>query len=492
MTGDPTTVRDATGMTTHAFTASGAFTSSGDVAWTSADPYLSGNFKPVGREIIDEDLVVTAGAIPPDLSGVYMRNGPNPLFQPISFCYPMDGDGMVHAVTIDSGRARYRNRFVETNSLKVERRVGHAVYGSFTAPHPVDPAILQPGDNPGPMKNGAFINVIRHAGHLLALNEATTCYELTPDLETIGEWTAGTDKPIRLGAHNRHHPETGSMFSLAYTWRSPEVLIHEIDVTGHLRRTMTLNLPAPTMIHDFILTERYIVIVAGPAVFDIDAARAGRSLLQWKPSLGMRIALLPLDGSPEIWIETDAFFVFHFANGFDRGGNIVIDYVHHESFDVEHPSNKATTFRRMVIDVARRQVSRDEFAGFDVEFPRVNDRLEARATRFAYMPTLSDSFTIPDQPPAVFNTMLKFDTERGEFRRHDFGNRIIGEAAFVPAPGKHGEDQGYLAVFAYDPQDRHSDFILLDAAHIEEEPVAVIRLPQRVPQGLHGNWIAST
>lgn len=50
MTGDPTTGRDATGMTAHAFTSSQAFTSfqaftsSGDVPWTSADPYLSGNF----------------------------------------------------------------------------------------------------------------------------------------------------------------------------------------------------------------------------------------------------------------------------------------------------------------------------------------------------------------------------------------------------------------------------------------------------------------
>ena len=53
-----------------------------------------------------------------------MRNGPNPLFKPIAFAYPMDGDGMIHAVYFDNGRARYRNRFVETRSLAVERRAG--------------------------------------------------------------------------------------------------------------------------------------------------------------------------------------------------------------------------------------------------------------------------------------------------------------------------------------------------------------------------------
>ena len=45
---------------------------------------------------------------------------------------------------------------------------------------------------------------------------------------------------------------------------------------------------------------------------------------------------------------------------------------------------------------------------------------------------------------------------------------------------------------AFDPENQTSDLVLLDAAHIDADPVAVIRLPQRVPQGLHGNWIAKT
>jgi carotenoid cleavage dioxygenase-like enzyme len=106
---------------------------------------------------------------------------------------------MIHAVYLNNGKARYRNRFVQTKSLAVERRVGKAVYSGFARPLRVDPALLQPGDSPGPFKNGAFISILRHAGHLLALNEATTCYEITTELETIGEWKASTDAPIRLG-----------------------------------------------------------------------------------------------------------------------------------------------------------------------------------------------------------------------------------------------------------------------------------------------------
>ena len=92
-----------------------------DITWTSDDPHLSGNYAPIGRETDADNLQVIAGRIPPDLSGAYLRNGPNPLYKPIFYAYPMDGDGMIHAVYLDNGRARYRNRFVQTAGLATER-----------------------------------------------------------------------------------------------------------------------------------------------------------------------------------------------------------------------------------------------------------------------------------------------------------------------------------------------------------------------------------
>lgn len=154
----------------------------GDVDWTSDDPHLSGNYLPVSREIDVANLPVISGRIPRDLSGAYMRNGPNPRFKPLYYAYPMDGDGMIHAVYFANGQARYRNRFVRTNGFLTEQRAGRAIYGSLTHPVPVDAGLIGPGGDPGPFKNGAFISVLRHGGHLLALDEATTCYELTMDL----------------------------------------------------------------------------------------------------------------------------------------------------------------------------------------------------------------------------------------------------------------------------------------------------------------------
>ncbi|HTK02646.1 MAG TPA: carotenoid oxygenase family protein [Bordetella sp.] len=462
-----------------------------DPAWTSNDPHLSGNFAPVLSETDVANLPVIAGRIPPDLAGVYMRNGPNPMFKPIAFAYPMDGDGMIHAVYFADGQARYRNRFVQTNALAVERRAGRAVYGSFTHPVPIDPALIGPGDPPGPFKNGAFISVLEHGGRLLALDEATTCYEMTMELDTIGEWKAGTSQPIRLGAHNRRHPQSGALFALAYSTQQPVVQIHQIDASGKLARTFPVVLSAPTMIHDFVLTENYIVLLACPAVFDRAAAQQGRPFLQWQPSLGTRIGLISLDGSTALWLDADPFFVFHFANAFERGGHILVDYVRHDSLNLEYAaaSALASTLHRMDIDIGGRKVGDVAIADMVVEFPRVNDTLNAVATRFVYLPTLTNTLQQANPPAATFNTMLKVDTETGNIGRHDFGNRIAGEPTFIPRSPNAAEDSGYLAAFVFDPASRKSDLVLLDAAHIDADPVAVVRLPQRVPQGLHGTWI---
>jgi carotenoid cleavage dioxygenase len=463
-----------------------------DLAWRSDDPHLSGNFAPIGPEIEVDDLPVIAGRIPDDLSGAYMRNGPNPLFQPISYTYPLDGDGMIHAVYFDNGRARYKNRFVRTRGLAAERRAGHAIYGGVLSPREVDPALTQPDGEPGPFKNGAFINILDHGGHLLALGEASPAYEMTMELETLGEWTAGGEKPISIGAHNRRHPVTGALFALNYSPDSCVVEFHQIDGFGRLVRTFPLTLAAPSMIHDFILTEHHIVLVVGPAVFDMEAAFEGKPFLQWRPDLGTRIAVVPLDGNAPFWLDASPFFVFHFANGFERSGEIVIDYVRHDSLRIGYggASHEPPTLHRLVLDIAGRRISETRIADFVVEFPRINDRLGSLETRFIYVPTLTSSLTIPNRPSATFNTILKVTPETGDISRHDLGNRIAGEPVFIPRPAGKAEDDGYLAVFSYDPIEKTSDLVLLDAANIGDSPVAVIRLPQRIPQGLHGNWVS--
>ncbi len=69
----------------------------------NANRYLKDNFAPVAEEITTTDLRVT-GAIPRELNGRYLRNGPNPMGQvdPAKHHW-FTGAGMVHGVRLSTG-----------------------------------------------------------------------------------------------------------------------------------------------------------------------------------------------------------------------------------------------------------------------------------------------------------------------------------------------------------------------------------------------------
>ena len=130
--------------------------------------FLRGNFAPVPDEVEFADLEVK-GAIPEELSGLYVRNGSNPLpgFSPHWFL----GDGMVHGVLLDGGKAAwYRNRYVQTALL--------AAGGGLAA-----------AGAPGGAASLSNVSVIHHAGKLLSLGEVGLPYEIAPnDLSTVGPY----------------------------------------------------------------------------------------------------------------------------------------------------------------------------------------------------------------------------------------------------------------------------------------------------------------
>ena len=89
--------------------------------------YLQGNFAPVHEEMTVDELVVI-GEIPFELSGIFVRNGPNPKFATTSNHQWFDGDGMLHGVFIHNGKASYRNRYIQTRALKMEMEAGKALW----------------------------------------------------------------------------------------------------------------------------------------------------------------------------------------------------------------------------------------------------------------------------------------------------------------------------------------------------------------------------
>lgn len=405
----------------------------GYTGWSDAapptTPFLKAGFAPVFDELNVENLVVR-GAIPRDMTGTFMRNGPNPAYAPLSYSYPFDGDGMIHALYFDGGRVSYRNRFVMTRGLKAERRAGRAIYGGLMRPIRPDPALIGPDGDHSPSKNLANTSIVHHGGKYLALWEGGLPYELSRELDTLGDWNFAGKVRDAMTAHPKFDPHTGEMLMFRYTLRPPYLVYRVVDRSGAVVRETPIDTPVPFMVHDFAVTADYVVFLLCPVVFDLERAMKGGPLLAWEPQRGTRIAILRRDGTGETrWIDADSFFVFHFMNAYDSGQSIVLDYVQHEA--VLAPTSKPTSLWRMTIERDAGTAKRQQLDERVAEFPRVDPRRAGLKNRYGWLPVAGAG----ERAPGTFHAVARYDLETGDVAVHDFGVHYeVDEPVLVPAP----------------------------------------------------------
>ena len=89
------------------------------------------------------------------------------------------------------------------------------------------------------------------------------------------------------------------------------------------------------------------------------------------------------------------------------------------------------------------------------------------------------------------SNLYKYDLKSGARVTHDFGKvNHLGEPIFVPRQGARAEDDGFVLALAHDEAADQSRLIILDAQNFDAAPIAEVTMPQRVPYGAHGNWMA--
>jgi carotenoid cleavage dioxygenase len=452
-------------------------------------PYLSGRFEPIHREI-DTTEVTIEGELPADLAGTYLRNGPNPRYAPLgSFLYPMEGDGMLHSLRISPDGLRYRNRWVRTASFEADERAGRAVFGGLMTPSFPGPELTGPDPDPTwPFKEGAFINIVHHAGRYLALDEGAPPYEVTADLETVGRFDLGGALSTGVTAHPKIDPVTGEMVVFRYDVTAPFLTWAVIGPDGSLVQPETVvpDVDACFMIHDFAITEQHLVLVLAPMVIDIDAMSTGGSILDWRPQLGCRIAVIARDGSGVRWIETDPFWVWHYANAHVDGSIIEMDYPEWNipGAVVADPPPVVGSYVRARLDPEKGTFEREVVHERMTEFPRIDDRRIGRSQRYSLVTSASADERLVR---AEHDVLGRVDLETGAF--DDFAlDGPLGEPVFAPRPGRTDELDGWYLALVTTFGERHSSLCVWDAAAFPDEPVARIHLPQRVPNGLHGSW----
>ena len=442
------------------------------------NPFLLGNYGPVATECTEEHLAVT-GAVPPELAGRYLRTGPNPYgaADPEKYHWFI-GDGMVHGVELRDGRARwYRNRWVRTDPIA-------AALGESPRGGPAQP-----------MYDSSNTNVIGHAGSIFSLTEGAIPYRLTPELDTIGRHDFGGPLPTGFTAHPKTDPVTGELHGFAYSWAEPYLLYHVIDASGNLVRTEPITVAGPTMMHDFALTRSSVLFLDLPVVFDMKMVERGASMpYRWDDDYGARVGVMPRDGgnADVRWYDVDPCYVFHPMNAYDDGDTIVIDVVRHPTMfrnsEIGPNDGGVPTLDRWSIDPQAGKVREDRLDDRGQEFPRVNESLLMSRHRYGYAVEAESTVDAFDMVGIV-----KHDLVAGTSERHTFGaGHQPSEFVFVAAESGTAEDDGYLVGYVYDATRDASDLVVLDAHDITAAPVASVALPQRVPFGFHGNWVADS
>ncbi|WP_405143390.1 carotenoid oxygenase family protein [Sphaerisporangium sp. NBC_01403] len=424
--------------------------------------YLSGHLAPVPDEIGAVDLPVT-GTLPAELTGRYFRNGPNPLpGQDPGHWFA--GDGMIHGVRLRDGRAEwYRNRWVRTRK--------------FT-----DGAPYVGADGPDRTAVTANTSVMRHAGKILALVESGLPYELTPELETVGPCDFGGRLTTAMTAHPKRDPATGELHFFGYGVFAPYLTYHRLSAAGELVESRVIDVPGPTMVHDFAITENHVVWLDLPVVFDKELMGGGLPF-QWDDSYGARLGVMDRAGRVT-WFDVDPCYVFHVGNAReDASGRVVLDAVRYSSgafariwpriggSAVPAAGTGGAVLHRWVLDPASGAVKEEQLDDRAVEFPTFDEERLGRSSRFLY--------TVTEE------AVVKYDTETGTSRVRDLGARP-GDAVFVPSSGARAEDGGWLMSIVNDTEG--SELLVLDAAGLDF--VASVRLPRRVPAGFHGTWLA--
>jgi carotenoid cleavage dioxygenase-like enzyme len=431
---------------------------------TVAPFFRTGNYAPVTDELTAFDLPVD-GAIPPELNGWYLRNGPNPR-QATGHWFT--GDGMVHGVRLENGRAAwYRNRWVRTESFD----------------HPF--GVYNPDGTRNLHSSVANTHVVRHAGKTLALVESSLPYEITNDLETLGAYDFGGKLMDSMTAHPKICTTTGELHFFGYgSLTSPYVTYHRADAAGELIINRGIDVKANTMMHDFALTAEHVIFLDLPVVFNLDIAIKDPSDMpyRWDDNYGARLGVMRRDDphGPVRWFDIDPCYVFHVANAYDDGNSIVLQAVRYpELWRNGGGSDIDAVMWRWTIDLANGTVEEHQLDDRSVEFPRIDDRLAGLPARY--------SVTVGS------NSLIRYDLEGNTADEHRFGTPPNpgqpGEAVFVPGGPTSDERAGWYMSYVYDPGRNGTDLVIVDASDFTGKPVARVHLPQRVPNGFHGNWI---
>ncbi|KAF9613045.1 hypothetical protein IFM89_005479, partial [Coptis chinensis] len=503
-------------------------------------PYLAfqRNFAPV--EEIGHVAVIgnIEGKIPTDFpTGVYLRNGPNPLYGGFKSTVSLfgnsssswiEGEGMLHALyftkdTQDCWTMLYNNKYVKTESYMEEKRKNKpsflpAIEGDSLA---ILAAFLLNWLRFGKAnKHFSNTNVFEHSGKCYSIAENHMPHEVDiVTLETlVGGWVLEKSWGRPFTSHPKRAPGTGELVILGADAVKPFIVLGVVSADGKkLLSKVDLKFSRSIICHDVGVTEKYNIILDSPLTADINRLIKGGSLFMYRKEDHARMGVMPRygDGNSVVVrgcraqgsVIPGPDFGHNKDEWFSRGLKPLYQYDENASSNLEVGELFARVYEWR-LNMLSGEVKETSLTGtsFGMDLPMINEKYNGIRNKFGYAhvadPTASSSAGLKYGMLAklYFEELLSRPTEtkehfgseeivKVEYHKLEENNFCTG-AAFVSKLGGRDEDDGWIVCFVHNEETDVSQVHIIDTKNFEGEPVVKLTLPQRVPYGFHGTYVS--
>ncbi|USP79376.1 hypothetical protein yc1106_06650 [Curvularia clavata] len=471
---------------------------------------------------------VVRGNIPKEVDGTYYRCMPDwswaPLYDDDVF---INGDGAIDAIRIRDGHADFKQKYVRTQKFLIERAARQSVFGKYRNRFTDDPRVKHE------VHSTANTHVIYFENQLLALKEDSKPYAMDPDsLQTKelydfgGQYTAPT-----FTAHPKIDPDNGELITMGYEARGDatnDVAYYLFNKQGHKLEECWIKTPYVGMMHDMSATKNWVVFVLIPLETQpVELLKKGSKNFAWAEDKPLTFGILPRrNPKPEHvrWFYYDNAFYGHTGNAFEgEDGCIYLDapltYYNKASYSYgygipkesnadsmevlgedpfTHPSSKPKNDGRPNSHYVRWKldpnatdfhVQPTELINLDGEMPKIDERFLTKKYNTLFL-CIHDPNATYSPIGGTYNSLVVADINTGKYKIWSAGEHTaLHEVAFIPKNPDAHEGDGYLITVANRRDIKLTSILILDANDISKGPVAIIELPFRLRNGIHGSWV---